>query len=444
MNEIRAKSELRPATRRQFLAGAAAVGAAAVALSAGAGRANVPAMKPARGKAPTPPGANEIVNIGVIGVGGMGTGHVYSFADAANNEGVRARVAAVCDVNDLHVERAMKGLAERKVTDVKTYRAYKELLANPEIHGVVIATPEHAHAHVAMDAIMAGKDVYLEKPMTLRLDEALALRELVQMNSDKIFIVGTQKMILPKYIAAKKLIEDGGIGTPVMSQTSYCRNTPAGEWNYYEIDERWKPGANVDWDAWLAHLGPREWDPKVYIRWRRYRDFSTGIIGDLLVHEMTPMMMALESQGWPKRVTATGAHLVDKEMENHDLVNLTIEFESGHTLIVAGATCNETGLETMIRGSRANIYLNSRHCVVRPERPYVDDVDEQTVNCPDIGNDQQGLRMKWLEAIRTREQPPSTVDLGTRVMVAVDLATRSVWDGHSYEFDRSTMTAKRV
>ncbi|MEO0632190.1 MAG: hypothetical protein AAFY46_15920, partial [Planctomycetota bacterium] len=169
-----------------------------------------------------------------------------------------------------------------------------------------------------------------------------------------------------------------------------------------------------------------------------------GILGDLLVHEITPLMMSLESVGWPVRVQAIGSHLVDKEMENHDQVNLQIEFESGHQMIVAGSTCNEVGLENLIRGHEANIYLNSRHCEIRPTRPYVDFMDPERIECPDIGNDQNVMRLDWLSSIRTRKQPFSSVDLGTKVMVVVDLATKSIWDGHAYRFDPETMTASRA
>jgi hypothetical protein len=131
-------------------------------------------------------------------------------------------------------------------------------------------------------------------------------------------------------------------------------------------------------------------------------------------------------------------------MENHDQVNLTIQFEHDHTMIVAGSTCNEVGLENLIRGNEGNIYLNSRHCELRPTRPYVDLVDPQLIKCPDIGNDQDQLRLAWLKAIRSRVQPDSTVDFATKVMVAVDLASRSMWDGHAYSFDPNTMTASRV
>jgi predicted dehydrogenase len=279
--------------------------------------------------------------------------------------------------------------------------------------------------------------------MTLRLDEALRLRQVQFANPHVLLQVGTQMMQLPKWKEAKRLLAEGAIGKPTMSQTSYCRNTPTGEWNYYGIDENWAPGANLDWDAWCGPMGRQPWDPLVFARWRRYRKYSTGIIGDLLVHVMTPMMYALD-MGWPTRVIAAGGHYIDKEMENHDTVNLTIELEREHTMIVAGATNNENGLPQLIRGQKANMNMNGRHVEIIPEAKFVDDVDRQEVQCPDIGNDQDVHRLNWLHCIRTREVPAADVDISTKVMVVVDLATRSMWDGHAWRFDPYTMTAERV
>jgi predicted dehydrogenase len=148
-------------------------------------------------------------------------------------------------------------------------------------------------------------------------------------------------------------------------------------------------------------MGQREWDPKVYIRWRRYRDFSTGILGDLLVHVITPMLVAIE-QGWPTRVVAVGSHMVDKAMENHDMVNLAIQFETGHQMIVAGSTCNEVGLETMIKGNKGNIYLNSRHCVVRPERGYSEEFDATLIRA------RRSSRSSISRRVRSGKGPPSS------------------------------------
>jgi len=200
----------------------------------------------------------------------------------------------------------------------------------------------------------------------------------------------------------------------------------------------------VDWKAWLGDIPYREWDPKIYARWRRYRDFSTGIIGDLLVHEITPLLMVMENQGWPTKVCASGGHYIDKDMENHDQVNLTINLEGEHTMIVAGSTNNEVGFENMIRGNKGNIYLNSRHCVIRPTRPYVDEVEQETIECADIGNDQDQLRLNWMSCMRSREKALSSVDHATKVMVIVDLATRSMWEGSSFEFDRKTLSVHKL
>lgn len=435
-------------SRRRFLGNAAALAggaglAAAGCSTTGAGQRRIRTVPTVAAQPAARLGDGEPIRVGVIGTGGMGTGHCHAIINLTNQDRANAQIAALAEVNDLRAQDCQRHCQEAQGMEVPTYRDYREILKRDDIHAVLVASPEHWHAQHAIDALVAGKDVYCEKPMTLRLDQAMDLRKVVLDNPDRIFQVGTQMMMLPKYIEARQAIKDGKIGTPVWSQTSYCRNSKTGEWNYYGIDDNWEPGENVDWNAWLGYLGPREWDPKVYARWRRYRDFSTGIIGDLLVHVMTPLIMAVDA-GWPTRVTASGHHVVDKDMENHDQVNLNVEFENGHTMVVAGSTANEVGLETMIRGHKANIYLNSRHCEIRPERIYVDDVDRETIECADIGNDQDQLRLNWLECIRTREPAVSNIDLASKVMVAVDLAARSMWDGHAYQFDPETMKASRA
>ncbi|HZW09863.1 MAG TPA: Gfo/Idh/MocA family oxidoreductase, partial [Phycisphaerales bacterium] len=355
------------------------------------------------------------------------------------------QIVALADVNQVRMGDCAKEVNEMQGGEVSQYTDYRELLAREDIHCVLVASPEHWHAKHAEDALMAGKDVYCEKPMTLNLEQALHLREVVRANPDRIFQVGTQKMMLPKYIEARKLINEGRIGKPTFSQTSYCRNTPDGEWNYYALDDRWKPGENVDWKGWLGHMPYRDWDPKVYARWRRYKDFSTGIIGDLLVHEVTPLLMALEKEvGWPTRVVASGGHYVDKDMENHDQVNLNAQFQGEHTMIVAGSTCNEVGLENLIRGHKGNIYLNSRHCELRPTQPYVEEVEQERIECPDIGNDQEKLRSNFFQSIRSREPAISNVDHATKVLVIVDLATRSMWEGGAFEFDAESMSVRKL
>jgi predicted dehydrogenase len=447
-------------SRRGFLAAAAAAAGGAAAAGTAAGLFAAPAWAKGGVGAPlirtdepivkaaprVPLKEGDPIRMAVIGTGGMGTGHVEGFIRLSKARGANVQVVAVADCNDLHAAGAQKR-AEKGQPGVKVeaYRDYKKLLARDDLHGVLIASPEHWHAQMGIDAVLAGKDVYLEKPMTLRLDEGLRLRRVVLANPDIRLQVGTQKTNIPNYLRARDVVQSGKLGVPTFSQTSYCRNSPDGEWNYYGIDPKWKPGDNLDWDAWCGPLGKREWDPKVYARWRRYKDFSTGIVGDLLVHVLTPLLVAIGQQvGWPRRVVAVGSHLVDKAMENHDQVNLLIEFESGHQMAVAGSTCNELGLETIIRCHKANIFLNSRPCVIRPESKFSGEIDDQRIECPDIGDDQDMHRLNWLECIRTRKQPDSDVDQGAKVMVIVDLATRSMWEGGAFTFDSKSMTVARA
>lgn len=289
------------ASRRTFLKTSAAAGAAAAIASAtpltAAGYRRVP-------------GANERVRIGVIGPGGMGSGHVGSFTEFHKSGRFPVDLVALSDVAIPHMERA-KAMADQRQTNVPIglHQDYRKLLERKDVDGIVNATPEHWHAQIGIDAIQAGKDVYGEKPMTLTIEEAFEVKAAVDA-SKQIFQVGTQKMALSKYRAAREMVKAGKIGKPLWSQTGYCRNTPTGEWNYYGIENDLKPGVNLDWKMWCGPKGDRPWDPLIYHRWRRYKDFSTGIIGDLLVHEMTPLMYALDSD-YPVRVHCAGSHMID-------------------------------------------------------------------------------------------------------------------------------------
>jgi predicted dehydrogenase len=452
---MRSRPPSRSSSRRDFLSSAAAL-AGAAALPAACAHNDKDDRRPVPKRSdPAPLAQGDTLKIAVIGCGGMGAGsdgilddkrqiagHLATFCGFKAGGKENVEVVAVCDVNRARRQFcAEQASALQGGIKVEPYLDHEDVLERGDLHGVLIATPEHWHARQAEDAIAAGIDVYVEKPMTQTLSEALRLRKVVQAN-DRILQVGTQFMMLPKYQAARKLISEGAIGTPTLIQTSYCRNSKTGEWNYYDIDPALEPGPNLDWDRWLGQLGPREWDAKVYHRWRRYKDFSTGIIGDLLVHKMTPLVYALDA-GWPVRVTAHGSHLIDQEMENFDQVTLTVTFEGGQEMIVAGSTCNDHGLEDAIRGNKATLFLGGNNCELRPQPIWVDDVDPQTVECAGIA-DQDELRLDWLRCIRSRQPNQSPVDYGAKIMVIVDLAARSMWSGQAWKFDPDSMHAEEI
>jgi len=429
--------------RRTFLTQTAALASAGLGLTAcsslsGSGQ----RTEPRRHVAPRLQVADgEPLRIGVIGTGGMGTGHCNAIASQVKEGAYDARIVAVCDVAKPRMEGIRAKLSEDQGIEVAGYQDHEALLARDDLHGVLIASPEHWHAQMVTDAILAGKDCYVEKPMTLRLEEALWLKRLMEVNDDMICQVGTQYMMYPKYVEARRLIAEGAIGKPIFSQTSYCRNSKDGEW-LYGIDPELVPGPELDWRAWCGPAGEHEWDTEVFHRWRRYKDWSTGIIGDLLVHMTTPMIYALGGP-WPVRVVASGGHYVDEAMENHDQVNINLELEGGHVMHVVGSTCNELGLETLIRGHEANLYLGGKDLVLRPERIFSEDVDGQTIVCEDV-SPQHALRADWMSSMRTREPNRSPVEFACKVMVMVDLATRSMWGGQAWGFDPETLTARAL
>ena len=440
-NEI---SKSKAPSRRKFLKSAVALGgfgafgAYSSAAVLGAPYRGGQDRKPAaRGKSFTEIAEGETINIGIIGTGGMGTGHCHAIANLAKNGNEDVNIVAVSDVAIPRMNDIAILLSEKQGIEVAQYQDYKDLLARDDIHGVLIATPEHWHADCAIDAILAGKDVYVEKPMTYDLAAGVRLFDVANAN-DQIVQVGTQKVMKPKYNRAKELIASGAIGKPVWSQTSYCRNSPNGEWNYYGIDERVQPGTTLDWEKWCEPLGLVDWDPLIYFRWRRYHEYSTGVIGDLLVHEMTPLVWAIDA-GWPTRVSGMGGRYIDKEMDNFDSVNLTIQFEKDHTMIVAGSTANDTGLETLVRGHEGDMHLGGNNVSVTPQRPYVDDIDPLQEQFAGI-NDQDMLRLNWMSSMRTRKPNASNVEMALKIMVIVDLAHRSMWEGKTFNFDPETFT----
>ena len=444
--ETKLPTELPADARRRFLKNAAALGglglfgacASQEHMREAFGSISTP-RGGKRGKSFTPIKGDEPIRIGVIGTGGMGTGHCQAIANLHKAGAENVEIRAVSDVALPRMNDIAVALTEKQGYKVDQYQDYRELLARDDLHGVLIATPEHWHADCSIDAIMSGKDVYCEKPMTYNLPDAVRLYDTAVAN-DQIVQVGTQKIMMPKFGRAKELLAAGAIGKPVWSQTSYCRNSPDGEWNYYGIDERVQPGSTLDWKRWCEPLGQRDWDPLVYFRWRRYHEYSTGIIGDLLVHVMTPLTWAVDA-GWPVKVSGIGGHYVDKAMDNFDNVNLTIQFDGEHTMIVAGSTTNDTGLETLVRGDKADMYLGGNNVVIRPQRPYVDDIEPLQEQFGGI-NDQDQLRLDWLSSMRTRKANQSPVELALKIMVMVDLAHRSMWEGKTFSFDPETFRAK--
>ncbi|NDD65656.1 MAG: gfo/Idh/MocA family oxidoreductase [Acidobacteria bacterium] len=230
-------------------------------------------------------GSNDKINIGCIGVGGRGTS-VMKWAMEAGKTTHPNKIVAVCDTYQKRVNNAQKiSGAELGTLD------YREVLARKDIDAVIIATPDHWHAPIAIEAMRAGKDVYLEKPMTRTVEEGKRVYEATRATG-RILQVGSQTTSSDQWWKARKAIEDGMIGQLLMSQGSYHRNSVEGEWNW-PIDPKAGPDAKgedyIDWKMWLGNAPKRSYDADRFFRFRKFWDYSGGIATDLFYHVVAPL-----------------------------------------------------------------------------------------------------------------------------------------------------------
>lgn len=401
---------LRGSSRREFLSRAAGT---AAALSLGK-KLLVPATQaPASGPVP---GANERINFALIGCGGRGMGLTRGVLARAK-EKADVEVVACADIYQKRKDRAAE------LTKVKVYHDYREVLARSDVDAVIIATPDHWHARQAIAACKAGKDVYLEKPMTYTVEEAREVAETVR-RTGRILQVGSQHVSEDQYWQAKKLIAEGVIGKVLWSQASYSRNSLRGEWNY-PIDPEAGP-QNLDWKAFLGSAPKRPFDKERYFRWRKYWDYSGGIATDLFYHKLAPLMVAIGPE-FPVRVTGHGGIYVQKDREVPDTFLLTAEYPSQHTVLLTSSMANSRGIPDVIRGNQGTIEFFGRHIVVTPEREYAEEFKKK-YNADElrIETEPRSSHMEnFIDCVRSRQAPVFDADTGYKVMTAIRLSVDS-------------------
>jgi len=384
-------------TRREFLK-MSAVGAAALGF--------LGSTAP-----PSALGANERINIGVIGCGGMGTAHLRELVDWSKSGKENVAVIAVCDIYEPRKERA------RDISGAKVFHEYRDLLQMPDLDAVLIATPDHWHAQMTIDAMEAGKDVYCEKPMTRYWYEAKEVAQ-VQARTGRVVQIGAQGTSSDLRWQANRLIREGALGKLLWSQAAYCRNSREGEWNW-DIDPQASP-SNLDWDRFLGPAPKRPFDPERFFRFRKYWDYSGGIATDLFYHCLAELETALGPE-FPKRVSASGGIYVFHDREVPDTFQVMIDYPTDHTVVLLSSMANRQGVPEMIRGHEATLTYEGGQVVVRPEKEYQGERPE--IRVP--GEPRRGHKENWLDCIRTRETPHCDAQKGYKIMVAIALSVEA-------------------
>lgn len=422
--------------RRGFLQGAAALGAAGRAWAA-------------RGASRTGRviGANDRINLGVIGVGGRGSYLARTFHEIGERTN-GCQIVAVADV----WEKRKREHAERYKCDGTL--DYREITGRPDVDAVVIATPDHWHAPMALEAMDHGKDVYLEKPMTHTIDEARKLAATVR-ETRRVLQVGSQTTSADQWHKAKKAIADGMIGQMLMSQGSYHRNSLEGEWNW-KIDPEAGPqgkGDNyIDWKMWLGKAPGRPYNADRYFRFRKYWDYSGGIATDLFYHVVAPLNICWPEPQFPTKVMAAGGIYVFKdEREVPDTFQMIADYK-GHELVLSSSMANSRHIPGLIRGHAGTIIMvdhgmfegRTDHITVIPERramseEYKARFGADEVKIPVERTPAWAHMQNFLDCVRSRQKPVLDVETGFRAQAAISLAVQSYQEGRVLYWDEKNL-----
>ena len=417
-----------PWNRRQFLAGGGL--ALASAASAGAQSRN----------------SNSKVQVGMIGVGGRGSS-LMRLVLGMEEEGAGVHVQAVCDVYEKRKQLAQEqSKAEFSTLD------YREVIGRSDVDAVIVATPDHWHGTIAIEAMRAGKDVYLEKPMTHTIEEAKQVVAVVK-ETGRVLQVGSQTTSSDQWWKARKAIQDGMIGKLISSQGSYHRNSIAGEWNAtpergnrnWAIEPDAGPqgkGVNyIDWDMWLGPAGKRDFDPQRYFRFRKFWDYSGGVATDLFYHVVAPLQICWGEAQFPHRVVSSGGVWAFPDREVPDTFNLLADFPKGHSLVLSSSMANSTHIPGLLRGQKGTITMvdhgrfegQTDHITVESEEIYqeefVDKFGYKAVDIPVAETPRDAHMANFLKCVETREKPNLDADTGYHAQVVITMGVQSFREG---------------
>ncbi|MGH7636965.1 MAG: Gfo/Idh/MocA family protein [Gemmatimonadaceae bacterium] len=252
------------------------------------------------------------VRFGIVGVGMQGNSLL---SESIRLDGVEC--VAACDLYDgRHV------LAREIVRpDLPVTRRYQELLSNPNVDALIVAVPDHWHRQIVVDAVNAGKDVYCEKPMSHSAADGVAMVEAAR-RTGRIVQVGSQRVSSVICAKARDLIASGILGEPMYVEAWLGRNSPSGAWQYPPPPDL--SPATLDWNTWLGTAPKIPFNPEVFARWRAWKEYGTGVAGDLLVHLMSGFLFMSGINKAPTRTQSVGGIRRWKDGRNTPDVHLVL------------------------------------------------------------------------------------------------------------------------
>lgn len=364
-------------------------------------------------------GANDRIGLGVIGCGDRGRFDMSQFQLVAGVD-----VVAVCDIYGEHIDQA-----RQKAASAKSFYDHRKLLEMKGVDAVLIATPDHWHAQTTIDALNAGKDVYVEKPLTLTIEEGPQIVKAARVN-ERICQVGMQQRSGKHYLQAKhEYFDSGRLGKITLARTwwhgnSYhLRRAPA--------SLQTKP-SNLDWARYLGPVKWRDYDPQQYFNFRAYLDFGGGQVTDLFTHWIDVVHMFM-GQDIPKSAVAAGGIYNYKDGRTApDTINVLLEYPGEFTATFEATLApGITGAAVEMCGTEGRLWIDrSRyefHAAGKNAHPVVVQAAPQDMTLDHIQN--------FLECVRSRKLPNGDVLIGHRSAQASHLGNIAYMQKRRIAFD---------
>ena len=400
-----AKSKM---SRRQFLA-KSALGAAAVGSAAALSSSKVH-------------GANDRISIGVIGAGRQG----YSLMGVVHRlrEDYNVEITAICDTWRPRADHMTAKANEWYGGDCRKFTDYVDLLALDDVDAVIIATPDFAHSKILADAMKAGKDAYVEKPMATELEDAKAALDAAKA-SNRIVQVGTQRRSDGIWKAGAKAIQSGALGT--ISRVEIAWNDCGPRWRRRFSDLREE---DVNWKRYLMGLPYRPFDPSQYRQWHLYRDFTNGVIGLLGSHYLDVVAWFMDDP-FPSTAVAHGGNYVWQDgREQEDTVYALYDYPKGFMCEYLTGLGNAAESGVRIYGTRGMFSTSTWTLTGAGARG--DDVIKEKIKIErEPGEDPV---VDWLKCMRTREPTTAPVETGYQHSVACILGYQALISGRKMKY----------
>ena len=363
-------------------------------------------------------GANDKISLGVVGCGGRGLGVMGIFQ---KNPAILVR--AVCDVYGVQIDRA-----RQRAPDAASFTDHRKLLEAQNVDAVLIGTPDHWHAPIAIDALNAGKDVYIEKPLTLTIEEGPRIVKAARVNN-RVCQVGMQQRSGPHYIQARdEYIRAGKLGKITLARTwwhgngAHLRKAPP--------SLQTKP-SNLDWARYLGPVKWRDCDPQQYYNFRAYLDFGGGQVTDLFTHWIDVVHMFMDQEVPISAVAAGGVYYYKDGRTAPDTICVLLEYPGEWTATFEATLApGITGDAIEMCGTQGRLWISRGRFEFYPAekgaQPTIVKSDgDQTIH--HVNN--------FIDCCRTRKLPNGDVLIGHRSAQASHLGNIAYVQKRRIRFD---------